>query len=68
MQRVKTNNKKEKKEKRKKRERKREERFLSHKQMGYVKELSNSFFFEIPESEVKGKEEKGTRDEAMKGS
>lgn len=36
--------------------------------MGYVKELSNSFFFEIPESEVKGKEEKRTRDEAMKGA
>lgn len=34
--------------------------------MGYVKELSNSFFFEIPESQVK--EEKGTRDEAMKGA
>lgn len=31
-----------------------------------MKELSNSFFFKIPESQVKGKEEKGTRDEAMK--
>lgn len=33
-----------------------------------MKELSNSFFFKIPESQVKGKEEKGTRDEAMKGA